>query len=578
MNMSNGKTTTGQCRYARGLRNIVLLVVVFAAGAFWRGRNVEPAHGGGSVIAADASAARPPQIYTCSMHPQIRTPDANAKCPICAMDLIPVPTEDEHDAADDGNQRPRLRLSRHAAALSDIRTWPVEQRPVELEIPLFGMVDFDQSRLFDVVARIDAYVERLVVNTPWQAVAEGELLAELYSPVAVSAMHELLLARPAAPAVLAASRARLLRMGITPEQIAQVLETGEVPPTFRLLSPAAGVVADLMVRQGEWLREGNRLARIVDLAYVWLNFAAYERDLRWLQPGQGVEFSTAADPTQLITAPISFIEPVLDNGSRTVQLRVEIANPAAALKPGMLVNGRVFAAYAPADAPLPLVIPASAPLLTGKRALVYVRLADQDRPTFEARQVTLGARAGDFYVVEQGLSVGELVVVNGQFKIDSELQLRGQPSMLAADGAAAPVHHHGDHAQIKLQTHCPVMGGTIDPEVYVDIDGQRIYVCCPGCDTAILDDPQPYIARLVADGVTIARLQTHCPIMNFPINRALYFDYEQQRIYLCCAGCLPEVEQRAAEIIDEHRQRGIFFEALPAAASPQAQPPHQHQP
>jgi membrane fusion protein, copper/silver efflux system len=127
-------------------------------------------------------------------------------------------------------------------------------------------------------------------------------------------------------------------------------------------------------------------------------------------------------------------------------VRVEIPNPDGRLKPGMFVRGVVAANLDSAEAHR-LVIPASAPLLTGRRAVVYVQVPGTDRPTFEPRDVLLGPRAGDWYVVEEGLAEGELVVVRGAFKIDSELQIRGQPSMMQPEGGAPPVHDHGGHGE-----------------------------------------------------------------------------------------------------------------------------------
>lgn len=208
-------------------------------------------------------------------------------------------------------------------------------------------------------------------------------------------------------------------------------------------------------------------------------------------------------------------------------------------------------------------------MITGRRAVVYVRDPDADRPAFEPRRIVLGPRAGDVYVVLEGLEEGEQVVVNGQFKIDSELQIRGLPSMMAAADpeAVGAVVGSGSGAVagdgLKLQTQCPVMGGAIDTDYYVDVDGLRIYVCCPGCDRTILEEPQRYIDKMKDDGVTPYRLQTHCPIMNLPIDRAHYHDHDGWRIYVCCPGCLDEVRARAEALIGEHRARGIVFERAP---------------
>jgi Cu(I)/Ag(I) efflux system membrane fusion protein len=204
---------------------------------------------------------------------------------------------------------------------------------------------------------------------------------------------------------------------------------------------------------------------------------AYESDLSWIRYGQKVEFTTEAYPGEVFEGTINFIDPVLNDMTRTVKLRVNVDNMDGKLKPEMFVRAVVRSQVAlggkvmvpemagkwicpmhPAvvkteagtcdvcgmnlvateslgyvvDTPkeAPLVIPASAPLVTGTRAVVYVQVPQKEKPTFEGRQVTLGPRAGDYYLVKEGLSEGELVVTKGNFKIDASLQIQAKPSMM----------------------------------------------------------------------------------------------------------------------------------------------------
>ena len=161
--------------------------------------------------------------------------------------------------------------------------------------------------------------------------------------------------------------------------------------------------------------------------------------------------------------------------------------------------------YVKADLPsqAPLVIPATAPLITGKRAVVYVRRTDVEKPTFEGREVVLGPRAGDYYIVESGLAEGETVVTNGNFKIDSALQIQAKPSMMNPQGGGTmPDHHHGNKhdkqqkSKVNEQTLCPVMGGAINKKYFIDYEGKKVYFCCPGCEKTFLNDPEKYLDKL----------------------------------------------------------------------------------
>ena len=473
-------------------------LILFLAGMGFRGCGSPPPPQAAEV-AAPAEGQVP--LYTCSMHPQVRSPDPHAKCPICAMDLIPVPADGDETVAGEGP--PQLRLTEGALVRMEVRTHPAERRAVEIEVPLYGKVGVDESRVVDMTARVDGYVEGLAARTSWQPVKAGDELAGFYAPAAVAALNELKALRSGPPDLREAVRARLRRMGVPEKTMAGVLAGGDVPRTFPVASPVAGVVLPPPVREGEARREGEPLFRIANLSRVWINAEAYERDLPGLRPGLPVAFTVAGLPGREFAGEVAFIEPVVAGGTRTVRLRIEADNADGDLRPEQFVSAKVRASYEKESAPL--VVPVSAPLLTGKRALVYVRVPGAGRPTFEPRTVVLGPRAGDAYVVKEGLREGEWVVVNGQFKIDSELQIRGRPSMMSAE---------------RPEGEGPV-------------------------------------------GEETMRLQTHCPVMNLPIDRALYHDHDGWRIYVCCPGCLEEVRQRAAEMIREHAARGIVFERTP---------------
>ncbi len=459
---------------------------------------------------------RPPEqapatasVWTCSMHPQIRASEPGL-CPICSMDLIPV------SGSDDAGLDPRaLSMSAHAAALAEVVVAPVEQRAVSRELRLVGKVTFDETRLSYITAWVPSRLDRLYVDYTGISVRKGDHMAEVYSPDLIATQQQLLQAiaterrlqespvdtvRSRQAGSVKSARDRLRLWGLNAEQIDEVVARGEPLELITIHSPVAGIVVHKNALQGEYVQTGTRIYTIADLTRVWVQLDAYETDLAWLHYGQQVEFVSEAWPGETFHGRVSFIDPVLDDRTRTVKVRLNVDNTDLRLKPEMFVRATVTAPVTAAGRPidpeladmwmcpmhpevvsvsagecsicgmdlapteelgfrsvaaeeLPLVIPSTAPLITGKRAVVYVQLAGTERPTFVGRDVTLGPRAGDWYVVYDGLVAGELVVTHGAFKIDSELQIRGAPSMMnPAGGAAPPGHGHatpgaepGDH-------------------------------------------------------------------------------------------------------------------------------------
>ncbi len=475
---------TGDGRRRFGTRRIAILIAIHIA--FFLGYVVS---GGGDehtehdhANGAAEEDAENGEMYTCSMHPEVRMPDPDDLCPICNMSLIPVGELDEED--DDDDDIPRLRVSTRARALMQIETSPAERRAAEQELRLFGRVDYDETRTNDVTLLAAGQIQRLRIDYSNARVDEGELLADVYSPEVLGAAEEFLVAarageRRGTDDLARQARRRLTLLGVTPPEVDEILERGEAQDTYRVYSPANGIITELGAQEGDWVNQGQRLARIVDLSQVWVQLEAYERDLQWLRYGQSIEFTTEAYPGEVFEGQIAFISPTVDQDRRTVRVRANVDNPDGRLKPDMFLRGTVhsqvaaggrvmdpdlegkwispthpeiirdepgecprsgrslvraedlgYTAVSPDDAEMPLLIPRTAPLITGKRAVVYVEIPGEERPTFEARNVTLGPRVGDYYIVENGLEDDAIVVTHGNFRIDSELQIRGRPSMM----------------------------------------------------------------------------------------------------------------------------------------------------
>jgi membrane fusion protein, copper/silver efflux system len=327
-------------------------------------------------------------------------------------------------------------------------------------------------------------------------------MVKLFSRNLLTAMEELVLAKQAYERVssnstadlkqsylddIEGSRERLRLWGLTPKQIEDIEKSDRREDHITIYSPIAGTVVKKHVNEGEYVKTGSPIYTVADFSRLWIKLKAYETDLPWLRYGQDVEFTTESYPGELFTGRISFIDPMLDQMSRTVSVRVNVENSDNRLKPGMFVHAKVNSRLAKGgkviapdlagkwispmhpevikDGPgacdvcgmdlvpveelgyvtpdgdtAPLVIPASAVLITGKRAVAYVRVPGKDRPTFEGREITVGSRAGDYYLVAEGLSEGEQVVTNGAFKIDSALQIIAKPSMMNPAGGSDHKH------------------------------------------------------------------------------------------------------------------------------------------
>ncbi|MCC6220720.1 MAG: efflux RND transporter periplasmic adaptor subunit [Deltaproteobacteria bacterium] len=418
-------------------------------------------------------------VYTCSMHPQVRLPNPG-KCPICDMPLIPaVSSSSPGNGNEVGMGSSKIELSEYARSMASVES--VELKPMELSHDVYavGKVSYNETALSTITARVDGYVERLFVNFTGIDVNKGDHLVEIYSPDLVVAQQEVLIAVRSGDrgSLLDSTLLKLSRWGLSEWQLKSLVESRKVTERVTLFSPISGTVISRNITQSGAFRAGDALYQIANLDTVWVYLDVYESQLPWLRYGQKVELITESLPNRKFAGMVTFVSPLVDEESRTIKVPVHIENPDHALKPGMFMSGRILATLSSSGQPaatgiegkftcpmhpqvledgagscpicgmdlkeIPgksslvgesiLAVPASAVIDSGLRQFVYV---EQKRGVFKGVEVKLGPRAGNYFPVLSGLNSGERVVVRGNFLLDSQAQISGQPSLFYPRGAA----------------------------------------------------------------------------------------------------------------------------------------------
>ena len=384
-------------------------------------------------------AAEEHDVWTCSMHPQIRK-DEPGDCPICGMDLIPLLKSDV--VMDDQ----AIEMSESAMKLAEVQTSIVTRGNVSKEVRLYGKIQADERLLKSQTAHIPGRIEQLLVNVTGENVNKGQLIAKVYSPELITAQKELFQAVEMAdkyPEMIGAAREKLRLWKLSDEQIDEIEKSGTTKTVLDVFATTSGIVTNRKVKTGDYVSRGDVLFEMADLSKVWVLFDAYESDLSWISPGQNVEFTTQAIPGKTFNGKITFIDPVVNASTRITEVRVEVPNTGLQFKPEMFVNGTIKSQLAGAGDQL--IIPQSAVLWTGKRSVVYVKLTGTDQPAFKMREITLGSAMKDAYVVMDGLEEGEEIVTNGTFSVDAAAQLAGKTSMMNPAGTkVSSGHQHGE--------------------------------------------------------------------------------------------------------------------------------------
>ena len=433
-----------------------------------------------------ASSSTSDQRYIC---PMMCTPPTSepGRCPVCAMKLVPATSGGRGDGIS-------VTIAPAARRLIGIQTTTAKLGPVEQTIRTVGSIEFDEGKLATISAYVSGRIEKLYANYVGVPVGKDDALALVYSPDLYSAQIEYLTAaqigglkRLGGSAKFSElAKQKLIELGLTESQVSDLRRSGTAESRTRLKSPIKGIVIDKFAVEGDYITMGQKIYRIADLSTLWLMLDLFPDDAARVRFGQHVEAEVNSMPGEIFAGRVAFIAPTVDATTKTVRVRVEMPNPDGKLKPGDFATARVKVSaigqdriYDPALAgkfispmhpqvireqpgvcpicgmnliptsqlgyvqqPIPghrvVTVPRDAVLMTGQHSVIYV---ETEPARFEIRRVTLGPMTEKRAVVLEGINAGETVATSGNFLVDSQMQLAGNPSLM--DPSRAPTYSPG---------------------------------------------------------------------------------------------------------------------------------------
>ena len=349
--------------------------------------------------------------------------DKPAKSPFMDMMLVPVYADSDADGS-------KVTVSPRIQQNLGMRTAPVIEGTLSPQVAAVGSIAFNERDQVIVQARATGYVERLHVRATLDRVAKGQALAELYVPDWIAAQEEFLSVRRMQGTDLASlvdgARQRMRQVGMSGAQIALVDSSGQPQPRITLVAPIGGVVTELMAREGMTVLPGATLFRINGLSTVWAHAELPESQSALLRPGAKVQIKSPALPGTIFDGKVQAILPEVNPGTRTLRVRLELANAKGVLVPGMFVQVQ----FMDLRNEKALLVPTEAVIQTGQRT---VAMLAEEGGRFRPVDVEIGIESGGQTEIKRGLQLGQRVVVSSQFLIDSEASLKGLETRLTAE-------------------------------------------------------------------------------------------------------------------------------------------------
>ena len=312
-----------------------------------------------------------------------------------------------------------------------VKTGKVERKVVADEVRTTGSIAVDERRLAYVQVRFTGYIQKVFADATYQYVRKGQPLFTIYSPDLVATEREYLVAKQnqqqvaqstvqgvafSAASLLDAAAERLKQWGVPQKEIARLESTGQMQQELEVDSPASGYITERNALPTVAVQPEMRLYTIADLSTIWVQAQVFQNDLERIKIGAPATLTVNTYPGRTFTGRVDFVYPQVDVDTRTAKVRVVFSNPRLQLKPGMFVNVSLKVPMG-----VQLVIPASGVLQSGTRAIAFVERSDG---YIEPREVQLGTRVADDFIVLKGLQVDEQIIISANFLIDSESQLQ----------------------------------------------------------------------------------------------------------------------------------------------------------